>query len=108
MKLYLAGGMTGIALHNFPAFDAARDRLVALGHEVVSPADIDRAHGIDGSLPLYDMDALVPVLREELLAIFDVDALYMLAGWERSRGAKVEHALAELLGKRIVYESDSF
>ncbi|MFA6690339.1 MAG: DUF4406 domain-containing protein, partial [Sphaerochaetaceae bacterium] len=45
--VYIAGKMRGITYYNFPAFDAARDRLTALGFEVLSPADMDRKAGLD-------------------------------------------------------------
>ena len=45
--VYIAGKMRGITYYNFPAFDAARDRLTALGFEVLSPADMDRKMGLD-------------------------------------------------------------
>ncbi|MHB1850453.1 MAG: DUF4406 domain-containing protein, partial [Acidimicrobiales bacterium] len=44
-RIYIAGPMRGVKDWNFPAFDAARDLLVAAGWEVVSPADLDRAGG---------------------------------------------------------------
>ena len=45
--VYIAGKMRGITYYNFPEFDAARDRLTALGFEVLSPADMDRKAGLD-------------------------------------------------------------
>ena len=32
--------------------------------------------------------------------------VYMLRGWHESRGARREHTLATLLGKKIIYEED--
>jgi hypothetical protein len=43
-------------------------------------------------------------LKQDLEAIFLVDALYMLTGWENSRGARLEHDLAILLKKHIQYQ----
>ncbi len=41
------------------------------------------------------------------LAMLDVcDAVYMLANWEDSRDAKIEHAHAKKGGKKIMYEED--
>ena len=32
------------------------------------------------------------------------DAVLMLRGWDMSRGARIEHKVAEILGKVIMYE----
>ena len=32
------------------------------------------------------------------------DAVFMLDGWEKSRGARIEHRVAKLLNKEIVYD----
>jgi hypothetical protein len=39
-----------------------------------------------------------------LMAIVNCDAIYMLRGWQLSKGAKLEHTIAEELGIKIVYE----
>ena len=111
-RWYIAGSMRGLKLFNFPAFDAARDRLKAEGYEVVSPADIDRAHGFDPSeLPddydwsddsNVDMDHIIP---RDLNAILECDGIFMLDGWMNSVGAFAEWAVALWAGKKIRYES---
>jgi hypothetical protein len=41
-----------------------------------------------------------------MVAICDnCTAIYMMAGWESSSGAKAEHALAKALGLSIFYEA---
>lgn len=45
MRIYIAGLMRGYHLLNWPAFDAASERLRAAGHDPVNPADLDRAEG---------------------------------------------------------------
>ena len=111
MKYYVAGSMRKIELFNFPAFDAARDRLLAEGHDVVSPADIDRCHGFDPmTLPVdydwssdtdVDMDHIIP---RDLLAILECEGIYLLKGWMDSVGAFAEWAVAMWAGKTVRYE----
>lgn len=94
MKVYLAGPMRGIVDFNFPAFDAARDDLVAQGYVVISPADLDREAGFDprvDSMEKFDLDA---ARRRDLEAVMSVDELVLLPGWRNSKGAKAEVALA--------------
>ena len=110
MKIYLAGPMRGVPNFNFPAFHEAAKQLRALGHEVFSPAerDIER-HGGDISAGNAHGDEAVAVqqhgfnLREALgddLAWIckEADAVYLLPGWQRSKGATAEYATARALG----------
>lgn len=94
--------MRGYPQFNFPAFDQARDDLRSLGHEPISPADMDRDLGFDETLNSLEGFDLKDALRRDVDAIFDADAIFMLQGWENSIGATAEHALAKALGLRIL------
>jgi hypothetical protein len=87
--------------------------LLAEGHDVINPADLDRAAGFDPiRLPAdhdwHDINSIGFSIREavhrDVEAIKVCDAIYMLQGWERSKGAKAEKALAEWLGCKVMYE----
>lgn len=43
-------------------------------------------------------------MRIDLAMVYVCDCIYMMKGWENSRGAKIEQFYAELLGKEIIYE----
>jgi len=111
-KTYIAGPMRGIRLFNFPAFDAARDALLKAGHEVVSPADIDRSNGFDPKdLPAdYDWNVisqqsgtLQEIIARDHAAVMECDTIYLLPGWERSQGALSEYHLAKWAGKVVLF-----
>lgn len=97
-RLYIAGPMRGIPQYNFPVFDAARDKAIALGWDAVSPADLDRANGFD--VNGFDVNKPVPeqLLREmigrDVQEILRCDAIALLPGWQNSSGARVEICLA--------------
>jgi hypothetical protein len=104
-RIYIAGPMRGIPLHNFPAFDRARDFFRSAGFEVYSPADIDRAHGIneltwDDNAP-DAQERLRELAKRDFEALIQCDAIALLPGWERSRGVKWEKPLAEFLKLEI-------
>lgn len=107
MRIYIAGPMTGYDSYNFPAFDAARDQVRALGHIPVSPADLDRAIGFDPADPRavrdirIDKDFTRSAIIRDVNAILDCDALVVLPGWEKSRGANGEVGVAKWLGLTI-------
>ena len=106
MKLYLAGPMRGYEFFNFPAFRSAAYELRRQGHEVFSPAERDEEiYGADFSWS----DAAEFDLREALAAdckyiCEEADGIYMLKGWEKSYGARAEHALAAALGLYVEYQ----
>ena len=112
--IYLAGKMTGIPMFNFPAFDFWRNVLTADGHTVISPADMDREAGFDpATLPAdWDWDTIPPTFNMDAAMDRDIagvrrcDAVFLLPGWECSRGAVAKHALAVWCGKAIYCEWD--
>ncbi|TNL09061.1 nucleoside 2-deoxyribosyltransferase [Kosakonia cowanii] len=85
MKVYIAGPMSGFDQFNRPAFHAAESNLREHGNVVLNPATLP-----DGLSQVQYMDICLAMLR-------CADAVYMLAGWENSAGARAEHALAEKL-----------
>ena len=107
-RIYIAGPMRGIKSYNFPAFDAARDWLNSIGFEAVSPADIDREHNIDESFKPDDItpEFLCAVASRDVAAVLSCDALYMLSGWEKSKGAVAERAVAEWVGKKVYLQEE--
>lgn len=97
MRYYLAGPMTGYELYNFPAFDAEAARLRALGHTVVSPADLDRSVGFDPAGPVLP-GFLEEAMRRDLTAILSCDALVLMPGWRDSKGTALEVEVARAVG----------
>lgn len=95
-RLYLSGPMTGIPLHNFPAFNRAADRLRARGFTVVNPVDINE----DPALSWQEC------LRSDIHELARCEVLVLLPGWEGSSGANLEVHVAHRLGLRIVALSD--
>lgn len=94
LRVYLSGAMTGMPELNFPAFHAAAARLRAQGWDVVNPAELDA----------QDDKALTwtQYLRRDIRALVECDAIAMLPGWEKSRGATLEHHIASALGMPVV------
>lgn len=104
-RTYIAGPMRGYPLYNFPAFDEYAIRLRSFGYDVVSPAEMDREAGFDERVPLpegFIKDAIV----RDVEALADCDAIAMLPGWRDSDGAKIELAIARLLGLKV-YDAET-
>ena len=113
MRYYLAGPMRGIKDFNFPSFMSATMTLTSAGHSVFNPAQRDMEKygiGICNS-PTGDFKDIAHLgfsLREALSAdtkyiCEEAEAIVLLPGWEKSKGACAEKALAEALGLEIFY-----
>jgi hypothetical protein len=89
--------MRGYQRFNFDAFDAARDILRRMGHNPISPADLDREVGFNPDDPTLTGFDLRDAIMRDVQAVMVSDAIVLLDGWERSRGVAVEKALAEFL-----------
>jgi len=102
--LYLCGPMRNYPLHNFPAFDLAKERLEKAGWHVVSPADLDRAAGLSPSVSGSDpgKEILRECMLRDLPALAECEAVAVLKGWELSYGVHVELAFARFLGMDIL------
>ncbi len=95
MRVFISGPMTGYAGFNRAEFDAAERMLKSEGHVVLNPAVLT-----DGLTQAQYMDICLAMVR-------CADAVFMLQGWEASAGARAEHALAEKLGHRILYQDSA-
>jgi hypothetical protein len=89
--IYVAGPMTGLPEFNFPAFDAAAERLRADGWIVENPT----VNGADKSLS-WDW-----YLRRALEQVVRCNAIALLPGWADSRGARLELDVALGLGMGV-------
>lgn len=108
-SIYIAGPMTGYKDYNFAAFDKARDKLNAEGWTVVSPADLDRENGFDAlkgdSTEIVTKEFMKRAMRADLDALQRVDAIYMLTGWQDSKGATAEYHVAKWRQIDILFEN---
>jgi hypothetical protein len=110
--IYVSGQMRGIRHFNFPAFDEAESQLTKLGWDVINPAQLDREfRDFDPTLlpdstdwskcpPGFD---LVDCIRHDIEHITTCDAIYMLPGHKKSKGATAELAVAQWLGLDVLY-----
>lgn len=91
--IYVAGPMTGYPEHNYPAFAAMAATLRAVGCVVISPHELHDS--LDHEWDWY--------LRRDLRELVKCTRIVMLPGWKGSRGAQLEHYVAQSLGLAITY-----
>lgn len=98
MKIYISGKMRGLPEEESRIkFEAARQYLIELGHDVVNPWDSEKEKEAQ-CLEWEDY------ILYDLKIIKGCDALFMLDNWQDSDGAKCEHAFASGMGIEILYE----
>jgi len=116
-RVYIASKMSGIPAFNFPAFDRMRIELTSKGFDVVSPADIDREHGFDGTEwliahPDWDWNVIPDhcdyeeIMKRDFEALKTCDAIVMFGDWVNSKGAGRERVFAGEHGL-LAFDADS-
>lgn len=90
--VYISGPMSGIAGHNFPAFNKWAAALRDHGFTVLNPAE---TAGAATHLPRKWY------FKIDFSYIRAVDAVFLLPGWIYSEGAKAESIFAWQLGKPL-------
>ncbi len=110
MRVYIGGPIAGKPFANIDAFKAAENRLSKDGHDVINPHNVT-PHQHDGPCPdgpwageggYHNAPCY---MRSDLAAMLTCDAIYLLAGWELSTGARTEFEAARAAGLTILYES---
>lgn len=92
-RIYIAGPMTGHPDLNFPAFHREAAYYRSQGVEVVNPAEINS----DPFAGWHDC------MRADIRELVTCDAIAMLPGWEKSKGANLEHHIARQLDLTVIY-----
>lgn len=95
MKIYISGAITNNP--NAKAqFDKAKKTLVELnkGYEPISPMDLPHEHSKSWN----------SFMREDIKAMMDCQGIYLIEGWEKSKGAQLEAQIALYLSFKIIHE----
>jgi hypothetical protein len=86
MRIYIAGPITGMPGLNRKAFSDASKALKKLGYEPINPMDYTTA-----SMSYH------ACMRIAIGLLVSCDAIALLRGWEKSKGALIEYELAKPL-----------
>lgn len=97
MKIYVSGRISGLNQNLARSiFSEASQFLLSVGFdEVFNPMTVQG-----------QFDTWEQYMRNDLTELMTCDAIFMLDGWELSKGARLEHHNAEQLGMIILYESE--
>lgn len=94
-KIYVSGA---IAHHDLEerraAFEHASRFLSLKGYEVLNPFE----NGLPDDADRHDH------MRADMLMLLECDCIWMLKGWEHSKGAKLELDVASSCGIEVLFE----
>lgn len=94
-RIYISGAITGV--DNYLAiFEKKHRELMSNTCAVINPALINSYLPCDTSWKDY--------MKVSLAMLETADVIYMLKGWESSKGARLEHEYAKSHGYKIIYE----
>src|SRR6185436_17305896 len=91
-RIYIAGPMTGLPEFNFPTFNAMAENLRAQGWHVENPADHGDTEGAEWA----------DYLRFDIESLASCEAIMLLPGWSKSKGANLEVHIAKQIGVTIL------
>lgn len=102
-RIYIAGPIKGKPDLNRAEFDRAAKRFGESKRyfDVIDPHRIAIDEFWDEETPLSEVASVL------LGLLTDCDAIYMLRGWEQSKGATAEHAVAKWIGLEIIYQGEA-
>ena len=119
MRIYVAGPMRGLPNFNSSSFHEAAAKLRAQGHFVFDPAAHDEEVfgkirspkgsevGLARKAGMTTMELRREVFATDTRWICEkAEAIYMLPGWQNSKGATAERALGIALGLQILNEDN--
>ncbi|MBQ0162231.1 MAG: DUF4406 domain-containing protein [Treponema sp.] len=97
MKIYISGKISGTTDYKKRFCSAEREIRKAMGGgvSIVNPGMMQEFTDWEWS----------DYMRRDIQNLMDCDAIYMLRGWRRSSGARIEHYIAKRLGLAIVYQN---
>jgi hypothetical protein len=93
--------MTGIEDLNRAAFEKAE---ADLWDQSVGPTKIINPHELAKRFSWSESTELPTIASVLIDELTQCHAIYMLRGWESSKGARAEHAVAVWLGLEIIYQ----
>lgn len=96
-RIYIAGKIGDLPKEEYEVnFAVGSIEGAILGYQSISPLYLPHKH--DKTWKSY--------MREDLRALKECDAIYMLRNWTDSRGAKIEHWFAKRYGKKVYYQNN--
>lgn len=93
--IYISGQITGLPYeYALSAFDKAEKLLQSLGYDVINPMT---------HVPYNENWSWYDYMSEDIKLLGKCESIYMLKGWQKSDGARIEYEIAIRKNKKIIY-----
>ena len=91
-KVYISGKITGIENEALMLFEKTEIELRKLGFDVINPMKLPHDHNKTWS----------EYMKEDIIEMLKCDYICYLENWKKSRGAWLEHEIAEAIGMEVI------
>jgi len=95
---YISGPMSGLPELNYPAFFAAEEQLSSSFSKILNPARLTLDEGQSNTWENW--------MRKAIAMMTEATHVFLLPGWQNSKGARLEVLIAESLGLTIISQND--
>lgn len=93
MKVYISGAITNNPNY-LSEFAAAEEKLLANGYLVINPTNTTG-------------NSYKEFIDKDLKELMKCDAIYLLNGWQKSKGAMLEYTYAKTVDMKILFEEEN-
>lgn len=98
-KIYISGPITGLERHVYlKNFDDAELKLRSMGYKVINPTKLLPSR----FLWIYKIIGYRLTLLYDIWHLLNCDGIYMIDGWQWSKGARLERAIAQLFNIELI------
>jgi len=105
MKAMLSQPMAGLSDKQIVnTRNKAIETLNSMGYEIVNTLFTDEWYSKDNMINRGVVQIPICFLAKSLENMSLCDAVYFVNGWESARGCRIEYAVAEAYGVKIIYE----
>ena len=101
-KIYISGQITGLEIYEYSTkFNNAEIELINI---VIKCTYVNKIINPLYVKPLFGIKKWFFFMITDIWELLKCNEIYMLNNWEKSRGAKIEHAIANMLKYKIMYQ----